>query len=501
MADNNDITDATSVDTSVSTEEVEVSTEESTSGIEVHESSDSFDALATEIKSLREAVAKAETRKQDNKRASDDREKIEKMSAEVERLNADLTKQQNATVARKAEYDVSEDTIPSYSTKDFKQIVTMQATPGSDFEQIQKCNDELYIAATLLGTRNPMEVGSINDYVQRNYPMVSKAMDTTATTGAEWIPTGFSSKLVEDVRLQLRVAALHSRFEMPTNPFVLPVEGADATAYLASEITGDDDELTAGNRVTPSTPGTQNVTFTASKIGVRVVTSTEIQEDSIIAILPYVRDKIAIAMAESQENTVINGDTSAVMDTLVAGDQRRAYNGWRQHAATAGTTVNLATLNIANIRTMRAGMGKYGVNNSRLAYVCGINLFNNLLSLQDAGGNDIVTSMDKFGPHATILSGQLGAIDGIPLIISEFVSDTLDAVGNDGLVGSGNSKTELLLCRTDAFRFGDRRMITLKSREVIETDHNVLVALQRLDMQGIYPSATVVSAGVNVALI
>lgn len=504
MADKITSDDTSSADTSVeagAVEEQAVETKEADS-IEINASPDSFDQLAHELKSLREAVAVADSRKQDNRRMSEDREKIEKMSTEVTELRAALNQQLHEKTTRKAEFEVSEDNIPGYTTKDFPKIMAVKAAQGSDFDEIQRCNDELYIASTMLGVRSPMQSATLANYIREEYPTVYKAMDTsTSNQGTDWIPTGFSNQMVESVRLQLRVAALHNRFDMPTNPFILPVEGADISAYLASERTGDNDSADSSKYVTAATPGTAQVEFSAKKVGVRVVTSAEITEDSILAILPYAKDKISLSLAEAQDNTVINGDLSGAIDTTSGTNQALAYDGYRVASATAGTTTDLSTLNITNIRKMRSGMGKFGVNSSRLVYVTGINMFNNLLSLQDSGGNDIVTTVDKLGPKATILTGQLGAIDGIPIVISEFVSETLDAVGN---ANGTAARTELLLVRTDAFRFGDRRPITLKSREVIETDQQVLVALHRLDFKAIHaPSATntICAAGVNIALI
>jgi len=504
MSEKLDSEDTSSVTSGVTEDSVEK--QEDAETIAVSAPTDSFDTLARELKALRETVSKADERKQDNKRLSEDREVIEKMNAEISSLRTELDKQNFAQVSRKAEFQVSEDDAPAYTTKQFDRIMGVKAAVGSEFEQVQRANDELYVASTLLGIKNPMHSSVLKNYTQELYPDMYKAMEIqTATQGPEWIPTGFSNQMVEDVRVQLRVAALHSRFDMPTNPFTIPVEGADISAYKVAENTGDDDAGTVNTWVPAATPKTGNVTFNTKKLGVRVVASNEITEDSIVAVLPYIRDKIAISLAEAQENGCINGDvrlSGAIDGITVDTNQETAYDGYRVAAQTLGTTTDLSTINVETIRKMRAGMGRFGINTSRLAYVVGINGYNNLLSLKDSGDNNVVMTLDKIGPRATLLTGQLGSLDGIPIIVSEFVSETLDAVGEN----SGSSTlTELLLVRTDAFRFGDRRPITLKSREVIETDQQVLVALQRLDFEAIYkPSIaanTIAAAGVNIALI
>jgi HK97 family phage major capsid protein len=238
--------------------------------------------------------------------------------------------------------------------------------------------------------------------------------------------------------------------------------------------------------------------FNAKKIGVRTVVSTEMTEDSIVPVLPYVRDKIALALAEAQENILINGDlrTSGTTNlsglTYASGGQLQAWDGYRRMAQISGTTTDLSgTFSLANLRKLRTAMGKYGVSTKNLAFVVGINAYHTLLDIEQ------VVTVDKIGSRATILDGQMGSIDGIPILISEFVSEDLDAVGE----GTGGGTTEILCVRTDAMRFGDRRGITLKSREQIETDQNVVVALQRLDFKAVQSTADpIVSAGVGVAL-
>ena len=46
-------------------------------------------------------------------------------------------------------------------------------------------------------------------------------------------------------------------------------------------------------------------------------------------------------------------------------------------------------------------------------YVCDINTFIRSLSV------DNFRTLDKFGPQATVLTGQLGSVEGIPVIVSE----------------------------------------------------------------------------------
>ena len=62
---------------------------------------------------------------------------------------------------------------------------------------------------------------------------------------------------------------------------------------------------------------------------------------------------------------------------------------------------------------IRAKLGKYGARPSELAWVMDVNTFIRAQSISE------FRTMDKLGPNATLLTGMLGAIEGIPVIVSE----------------------------------------------------------------------------------
>jgi len=279
---------------------------------------------------------------------------------------------------------------------------------------------------------------------------------------------------------------------MPTNPFRLPIDGADATAYLFAESTSD-----TSSKITASTPGTGDVTFDAIKIACRVLVSTELEEDSVVAILPLLRDKIVQALAEAQENAAINGDTDGThmdSDVTSSADVRKAWDGYRKLALGAAK-IDCATFNKTNLRGIRTAMGKYGVNPNNLAWIAGVSVYNKMLGL------DEVVTLDKYGPSATILTGELGKFDGIPIVVSEFIREDVNANGvYDGVT---TDNTVLPLVYRPAFLYGDRRNITLKvSQELyMETDQDVAIATQRLDFKPVQDATSepIVGLGYNIA--
>jgi HK97 family phage major capsid protein len=346
--------------------------------------------------------------------------------------------------------------------------------------ELQSRADDIYLASKLL-RRDPRNLKMWSEFAQEASAL-RKAMDTaTSEEGLEWIPTGFSSELIRKVKLALKVAALSGRIAMPTNPFKLPIDGADAVAYLTSEATSD-----TASKITASTPGTNNVTFDAVKLACRVLVSTELEEDSLVAILPLLRDKIVQALAEAQESATVNGDTAGThmdSDVTASSDVRKAWDGYRKLALSAAK-IDCSTFDITSLRAIRSAMGKYGVNPANLAWVAGISVFNQMLGL------DEVMTVDKYGQGATILTGELAKLDGIPIIVSEFIRENLNAGGvYDGVT---TDRTVLPLVYRPAFLYGDRRNITLKvSQELyMESDQDVAIATQRLDFQPVQDAAS-----------
>lgn len=357
-------------------------------------------------------------------------------------------------------------------------------------QELQAMSDHIYIASKLL-RRHPRDLKMWTKFEN----LRAKAMDTaTSGEGADWIPTGFSPAMREAIRLQLKVAALHEHIPMPTNPYVLPVEGADAQVYKQAESTAD-----SATKVTASTPGTDYITFTAAKMMGRVLASGELEEDSVVGVINYVRTKLIKALAGGVEDCALNGDTAVThqdSDVTEATDHRKCWTGYRRYALALGTAaVDCATFNITNLRAIRTAMGKYGANPSDLAWVVGIKAHDEMLGL------DELKTVDKYGDKATILTGEVAKLDGIPVVLSEKIRENLNASGvYDGVT---ETKTVLHLVYRPGFLFGDRRAVKVQVlRELYaESDQIAVVGSQRLDFEPVYDtdSEPIVGIGYNIA--
>jgi len=257
---------------------------------------------------------------------------------------------------------------------------------------------------------------------------------TGSATGDELVPTLEASALWMDVNLQTQVAPLIPTIAMPSNPFDLPAQLGDASWFPGTENT----------TATESTPATVKKTLTAYELVSQVSFSFSIEEDSIIALLPEIRSGLVRNAAEVLDDIIINADTTAANSinadgaTIATSTADKAqwligYDGLR-HAALVDNTSMANNHNAAvsddMFNEIRSKIGKYGTRPSECVWLMDVNTF-----IRSQGISNFRT-MDKLGPNATILTGQLGAISGIPVIASE----QMRLADTDGKVTSaGNS--------------------------------------------------------------
>lgn len=389
----------------------------------------------------------------------------------------------------------------NYDVKSLDDLILLE-TKDPIIRYLQEQSDLLYIAQAICKRVEPgYDIKGWRMYkgFATELGMFSKALATSLTTGgAEWIPTNFSSTLVELVRLELKVAALHQRITMPTPTFTLPVEGSDMFGYLVSEAIGD-----SSTSIPTSNPKTKNVSFVAKKIATRVLTSAELDEDSIVSILPYLRSRIVRALAFAEEYAIINGDTAGTRDNtdqagavIGATSNIKAWNGYRKIGADIGKGVVIDAAGAfatdgSHLLRVRASMGKYGVNPSDLVWVTGPRGYNKMLGIKR------IQTLQDFGANAILQQGQLGALFGMPIVVSEWVREDLNGSGvSGGASASGFTDTIILGVNKMAFAIGDRRKMTLKTEEVIDTDQIKLVATERLDFKGLYATSERTVGGV-----
>ena len=259
------------------------------------------------------------------------------------------------------------------------------------------------------------------------------AMDSvTSGKGDELVPTGMAARLWDDVHHETRVASLFNRIDMPTNPFDIPLQLGDVNWYPGSENTA----------VTESTSNTSKQTLTAYELVAEVPWSLTLDEDAVFAVLPEVRRTLVRNAAEVIDDVLLNADQTTTNNINSDGNKiSTSTAGKAQYLIGFDGLIHLPMIENTPQSISQAGqittdaylkmlkrLGKYGVSSTDTVYVTDIATFVSTLGL------DSVETVDKLGPQASILTGQLATVYGHPLVVSGQMrlTDTDGKITHDG---------------------------------------------------------------------
>jgi len=368
----------------------------------------------------------------------------------------------------------------------------------------QKINDELYtLSVALRNPERPLSLSEIGDQLKATKHMKNlsrrfgKAIDTvTAGSGLEWVPQGYSSQMIDAIFIATRVAGLFASIPMPTKTYTSPVQLGRPKAYHATE---------GSNRTQSSVSLTAKVSFDAEPIAVYVPITQEATEDLIIPIIAWTQAEMAAGMAEGIEACIMNGDTTAThmdhdIDALGADAVETCWDGLRHYGmATEGCAIDLATCDADHLLGCKKALGKYGIDPTKAAIICGPDKLNDFLLLRDANNNLLVTTIDKYGAGATVLTGEVGKLFGTPVVPSAYSREDVAATGYNTVGGPNTKKTLIWVCRS-AWVMGDRKQVTLESQKDIVAQVHKLVASWRGDFQHVYAAGEkTTTCGYNMA--
>ena len=308
-----------------------------------------------------------------------------------------------------------------------------------------------------VGGRRTGQFGSFSRPMLQS--LTRRAMDsTTAGSGDELVATLEARELWADVHLQTLVAPLVPSVAMPSNPFEIPRQLGDVNFYPGTE-----------NTAAASTAlGTGKTTLTAHELVGQVPYSFTLEEDAVIALLPEIRAGLVRNVAEVLDDVILNADSTATNNINADGATISASSAGKGHWMLGyDGIIHLPLVDNASqtndhgdavsddmFNEIRARLGKYGVRPSQLAWVMDVNTFIRSQSISQ------FRTMDKLGPNATILTGMLGAVEGIPVIVSEQMR-LADADGKVTDAGNDADTGRLLIFNRTQWTQGFRRELML----------------------------------------
>lgn len=326
-------------------------------------------------------------------------------------------------------------------------------------------------------------------------PMLKSFGSAVTGGGFDYIPTLISSNYIPEYELDRLLEGRLEQIKMPSNPYKLAKTKNVTKARVIAENTA----------ITDKNFGTDVITFTSKKLGEYYILPEELTEDSAPDIYAIAREEVMQAQMRAMETAIINGDNDGThldSDTQAAGADvaEKAFAGLRRQAllnSANGGTVDFtnAIVTETGLRSMRSKMKRFGVNPLDCLLVAGPAVYQELVSLPS------VATLEKFGPMATVLKGALTAYQGIPIVVSEYMREDLNATGvYDGVTFNRGG---LLLLNSKRWYVGTRRPVVMKvMQDLAFQDRWLIASYQRKDFEGHVQSATEVSVvyGVNIAV-
>ena len=269
--------------------------------------------------------------------------------------------------------------------------------------------------------------------------------------------------LEAEVRRRLVVTPLLRQISMQTNVMTIPVNPEAGTAtWVTNAQFGSSASSGGTSAATGFAPGVgsphalKEITLNAYKVATNEYLAYEEEEDSLIALMPVIREAMVRRLARAVDRAFLRG----------AGSGADPVKGLAAYDAVADVTPSAASgvVTVANMRAMRKSLGAWGLDPAEIVYVVSQDVYYDLLE------DSTFQTMNQVGPAATLLTGQIGSIGNSPVLVSaEFDSKASGALG--------------AVCFAPAnFIVGSQRGIRVDTQELVETQRRVFVASLRTGM-------------------
>jgi HK97 family phage major capsid protein len=273
-----------------------------------------------------------------------------------------------------------------------------------------------------------------------------------------------SLNMENEVRRRLVVAPIFRNIAMQTNVMTIPV---NPEAGLATWISNSDFGAAAsagaartGANGDAGTHTLKEITLNAYKVATNEYTAYEEEEDSLLALMPMIRDGMIRRVARTVDRAFLRGAGSG-------SDPVTGLATWATNVTAVGATVPntvAAGMSVAKLRTLRQGLGAWGLDPAEVIYIVNTDTYYNLLD------DTTFQTMNQVGTQATLLTGQIGQIGGSPVLVSAEFASAATSVPGAICVNPGN------------FIVGNQRGLRIDTQELVETQRRVMVASLRTGM-------------------
>jgi HK97 family phage prohead protease/HK97 family phage major capsid protein len=283
-----------------------------------------------------------------------------------------------------------------------------------------------------------------------------------------------STAIERDVELELVIDPLFRKIQMTSATMAIPtLPDAGYAEWAGNNATGGaGGSFAKGNLEArgAASPGANDGIDMGSKILTvnrlisRSYLANEVEEDTILPILPLIRESMVRAHARAIEHALLQGGAAGEVNPNSAnGLIKMAVDASKVlDSGSAGSSPAVAASADA-LLNMRQAMGKYGRRPSDVIYLISLDAYYDLLD-----DPDFQTINEVGDQRATRVTGEIANVYGSPVLVcDEFASGKTQAAHWGVAVNTRNFVVPVL------------RGVTVESDYDVANQHRVLVATQR----------------------
>lgn len=316
-------------------------------------------------------------------------------------------------------------------------------------------------------------------------------LDNTGQSGfgQDWTRDLWRAELMRKAVAENVILGTLGSYMMDADVEKVPVEWTDPTVYFVAESTDEADMNYNGSNIPMTKVGTKKITLDSKKLALRTGWSAELEEDSIIRYAPQATEQAGRVLREGVDFLLWNGDTTNNNTNI--NDDSGALTGNELYLATDGVLhlpiitdpTNLAVdhagaaITWDAIKALRFKLDRNAFNDkSRMVYITHPELYENILSL------DELKTQDKWGNRATVNTGDVPVIGGIPLLVStQFLPSK--ANGKVSATPANNIYGRIACVYIPYWKVGIRRNFTSYLARGADGESYQLTMTVRLDIQ------------------
>lgn len=280
--------------------------------------------------------------------------------------------------------------------------------------------------------------------------------------------TIFSTNLMKDIEAQLVIADMFEIINMTAASLTLPIlPPAGMANWIASSAYNDKtNKARTGNEMNLALT---EMTLRTYKLGAKGFLPEETEEDTIITLMPLLRDHLVNSHAKALDYAILRGDTDAFTGLVGI-----ATADSKEFATAATHTAGSGKVTAAMFQENRRHMGLRGLDASKIRAIVSYDAW---YDLQDDPEWKDVNLVDS--ANAIKLRGQVGRFYGMPVVATEHFATAASAT----VFG--------MLLDPTAFKRTQQRGLTVRTDFDVETDTTVIVATQRQGFHKIWDDGVV----------